>query len=123
MLTLNQSQFTYSNLVICSGCAGDANTFACLRGLDTESLLRENISTPSLTRKRHRFTYTDQSLMMISFLIIRTVCSARAGLSRPLLFLATTRTKALHFIPKFPVLGNGYVRPEPIPRFQVRTAC
>ncbi|KAF7593858.1 hypothetical protein BBP40_010668 [Aspergillus hancockii] len=46
MLTLNQSQFIYNNLVIRTGCASDSDTFACLRGLGTDALQRENINTP-----------------------------------------------------------------------------
>ncbi|KAE8367948.1 Alpha/Beta hydrolase protein [Aspergillus caelatus] len=46
MLSLNQSQFAYNNLVIRTDCASDADTLECLRGLDTEVLQRENINTP-----------------------------------------------------------------------------
>ncbi|GMF68279.1 unnamed protein product [Aspergillus oryzae] len=46
MLSLKQSQFAYNNLVIRTGCASDADTLECLRGLDAEILQRENINTP-----------------------------------------------------------------------------
>ncbi|KAE8334858.1 hypothetical protein BDV24DRAFT_169772 [Aspergillus arachidicola] len=46
MLNLEQSQFAYNNLVIRTGCASDADTLECLRGLDAEVLQRENINTP-----------------------------------------------------------------------------
>ncbi|KAL4888096.1 Alpha/Beta hydrolase protein [Aspergillus ambiguus] len=46
MLTLDESQFMYKNLVIRTGCAGAADTLACLRRLDTARLQRENINTP-----------------------------------------------------------------------------
>jgi carboxylesterase type B len=46
MLTLNQSQFAYNNLVIRTGCASETNTLACLRGLEMEALQRGNVNTP-----------------------------------------------------------------------------
>ncbi|PYH99528.1 alpha/beta-hydrolase [Aspergillus ellipticus CBS 707.79] len=46
MLTVNQSQFAYNNLVIRTGCASAKDTLACLRNLDIASLQRENINTP-----------------------------------------------------------------------------
>ncbi|KAL5365830.1 Alpha/Beta hydrolase protein [Aspergillus floccosus] len=46
MLTLDESQFLYNNLVIRTGCASDTDTLACLRRLDVASLQRQNIQTP-----------------------------------------------------------------------------
>ncbi|KAH1493264.1 hypothetical protein LV164_007445 [Aspergillus fumigatus] len=46
MLTLNESQFAYNNLVIRTGCASENDTLACLRNLDTASLQRQNFNTP-----------------------------------------------------------------------------
>ncbi|GAB1212872.1 hypothetical protein ATERTT37_002021 [Aspergillus terreus] len=46
MLTLDESQFLYNNLVIRTGCASDTDTLACLRRLDTASLQLQNIQTP-----------------------------------------------------------------------------
>lgn len=46
MLTVNQSQFAYDNLVIRTGCASNSDTLACLRNLDTATLQQENINTP-----------------------------------------------------------------------------
>ncbi|KAE8145133.1 Alpha/Beta hydrolase protein [Aspergillus avenaceus] len=46
MLTVNQSQFAYNNLVIRTGCASSIDTLACLRDLDLDTLQRENINTP-----------------------------------------------------------------------------
>ncbi|RAL07457.1 putative triacylglycerol lipase [Aspergillus homomorphus CBS 101889] len=46
MLTANESQFAYNNLVIRTGCASEEDTLSCLRELDTASLQRQNIGTP-----------------------------------------------------------------------------
>ncbi|KAI9934420.1 hypothetical protein MW887_000034 [Aspergillus wentii] len=46
MLTLDESQFAYNNLVIRTGCASDNDTLACLRGLNVTDLQRENFNTP-----------------------------------------------------------------------------
>ncbi|OJJ46293.1 hypothetical protein ASPZODRAFT_152475 [Penicilliopsis zonata CBS 506.65] len=45
MLTVNQSQFEYDNLVIRTGCAGEEDTLACLRGLNVSTLQQQNINT------------------------------------------------------------------------------
>ncbi|PWY71463.1 triacylglycerol lipase [Aspergillus heteromorphus CBS 117.55] len=52
MLTVNQSQFTYNNLVIRTGCASETDTLACLRNLDTASLQSENFNTPFPTAQK-----------------------------------------------------------------------
>ncbi|KAL4913162.1 Alpha/Beta hydrolase protein [Aspergillus aurantiobrunneus] len=46
MLTRDEAQFAYDNLVIRTGCYGAADTLACLRSLDIATLQRENIATP-----------------------------------------------------------------------------
>ena len=46
MRNTSQSQFSYDNLVIRTGCASDDDTLACLRNLDSTDLQRENINTP-----------------------------------------------------------------------------
>lgn len=46
MLTVDESQFTYDNLVSRTGCSMAMDTLACLRGLDIATLQRENIATP-----------------------------------------------------------------------------
>lgn len=45
MRNIEQSQFTYNNLVIRTGCASYNDTLACLRNLDVAGLQRENINT------------------------------------------------------------------------------
>ncbi|GLB03502.1 hypothetical protein AtubIFM57258_008086 [Aspergillus tubingensis] len=52
MLTVNQSQFAYNNLVIRAGCASDPDTLACLRRLNTTELQRVNINTPLPTAQQ-----------------------------------------------------------------------
>lgn len=46
MFDVEGSQFAYNNLVIRTGCAGDNDTLACLRNLDTNTLQQQNIMTP-----------------------------------------------------------------------------
>ncbi|EYE95935.1 putative triacylglycerol lipase [Aspergillus ruber CBS 135680] len=46
MRNVEQSQFTYNNLVTRTGCASKNDTLACLRNLDIADLQRENINTP-----------------------------------------------------------------------------
>lgn len=46
MLTIDESQFAYDNLVSRTGCSTAMDTLACLRGLDIATLQRENIATP-----------------------------------------------------------------------------
>ncbi|KAL4784263.1 Alpha/Beta hydrolase protein [Aspergillus varians] len=46
MLTINEAQFAYDNLVFRTGCNSAGDTLACLRSLDIATLQRENIVTP-----------------------------------------------------------------------------
>lgn len=46
MLTVNESQFAYNNLVIRTGCASEEDTLTCLRNLDAATLQSVNINTP-----------------------------------------------------------------------------
>ncbi|PLB44716.1 putative triacylglycerol lipase [Aspergillus steynii IBT 23096] len=46
MLTVNESQFAYNNLVIRTGCASEEDTLACLRNLDVAALQAVNTNTP-----------------------------------------------------------------------------
>lgn len=44
--TIDESQFSYDNLVIRTGCAGSADTLACLRSLSATDLQAVNFNTP-----------------------------------------------------------------------------
>ncbi|OJD31316.1 triacylglycerol lipase [Diplodia corticola] len=46
VLTYNESQFMYDNLVIRTGCASSIDTLACLRSLPVAALQAENFNTP-----------------------------------------------------------------------------
>ncbi|KAL4977824.1 Alpha/Beta hydrolase protein [Aspergillus desertorum] len=46
MLTVDESQFAYDNLVNRTGCSDAGDSLDCLRNLDIEDLQRENIVTP-----------------------------------------------------------------------------
>ncbi|KAE8161848.1 Alpha/Beta hydrolase protein [Aspergillus tamarii] len=46
MLLLRNRKALLPCFITCTGCASDADTLECLRGLDTEVLQRENINTP-----------------------------------------------------------------------------
>ncbi|KAL4883635.1 Alpha/Beta hydrolase protein [Aspergillus karnatakaensis] len=46
MLTVDETQFAYDNLVTRTGCNSAADTLACLRSLDIATLQRANIITP-----------------------------------------------------------------------------
>ncbi|EAW15100.1 putative triacylglycerol lipase [Aspergillus clavatus NRRL 1] len=46
MLTVKESQFAYDNLVKRTGCGKDADTLACLRKLDIDTLQKQNFNTP-----------------------------------------------------------------------------
>ncbi|PTU23806.1 hypothetical protein P175DRAFT_0496936 [Aspergillus ochraceoroseus IBT 24754] len=45
MLTVEESQFAYNNLVIRTGCTSSPDTLACLRSLDINTLQQSNIAT------------------------------------------------------------------------------
>ncbi|KAL3475334.1 Alpha/Beta hydrolase protein [Aspergillus californicus] len=46
MLTIDEAQFAYDNLVTRTGCNSAVDTLACLRDLDIAALQRQNIATP-----------------------------------------------------------------------------
>ena len=46
MNTVAQSQFAYDNLVIRTQCTNQTDTLACLRGLTSVQLQRQNFNTP-----------------------------------------------------------------------------
>lgn len=45
-LNVEDSQFSYDNLTERTGCAREADTLACLRGLDVHALQKENFNVP-----------------------------------------------------------------------------
>jgi hypothetical protein len=44
MMTVDESQFCYSNLVIRTGCLGESDTLSCLRGLNATFLQENNFN-------------------------------------------------------------------------------
>ncbi|TGO25379.1 hypothetical protein BPAE_0081g00120 [Botrytis paeoniae] len=46
-LTVDESQYQYDGLVQRTGCAGQSDTLACLRGLDISILAKNNINVPT----------------------------------------------------------------------------
>jgi carboxylesterase type B len=46
ILTVAESQFAYNNLTLRTGCASSADSLACLRSLDIDSLQQQNFNEP-----------------------------------------------------------------------------
>ena len=66
MLTVAESQFTYDNMVIRTGCASSKDTLACLRSLSADDIQRANYNTPfpggSNAPKYSKFFHTIRDL-------------------------------------------------------------
>ncbi|RDW81781.1 putative triacylglycerol lipase [Aspergillus mulundensis] len=58
MLTVDEAQYAYDNLVNRTGCTGAGDTLGCLRDVDIDTLQRENIVTPFPgTQRRPLYMY------------------------------------------------------------------